>query len=166
MHTLPATTSTRRRADPFARFLYRVVFIRNGCWEWIGGKVRGGYGTMWLDGERINPHRYSYMLYRGDITEGMFVCHTCDNPSCVNPSHLFLGTAADNNRDSAAKGRKSSGESRYNAKLTWEAVDEIRAYLAAGATQADCSREYGVSKSAIGWIASGKHWQEKDRPRV
>src|SRR3989304_4885937 len=84
----------------------------DSCWIWMGARAENGiysYGQFRLDNERrVVAHRYVYELQNGPIPEGMFICHHCDNPPCVNPSHLFLGTPRDNNLDSIAKGRRQS----------------------------------------------------------
>jgi hypothetical protein len=76
-----------------------------GCWVWTGNKNEKGYGLVRIDGKRYKAHRIAYELYIGDIPSGMLVCHSCDNPECCNPKHLWLGTHADNQRDKIAKGR-------------------------------------------------------------
>ena len=91
--------------DEQERFWSRVDRSPGGCWEWTGRRARGGYGEIWWHGRDQRSHRVAWELLEGPIPEGLFVCHHCDNPPCVRTSHLFLGTALDNNRDRQAKGR-------------------------------------------------------------
>lgn len=94
-----------RAATADARFWGRVTRTA-GCWEWQGARYPEGYGSLSVNGRRWQAHRLAYSLARGPIPPGMFVCHACDNPSCCNPAHLFLGTNQDNMADMVAKGRK------------------------------------------------------------
>jgi len=75
------------------------------CWNWIAGKDKDGYGKIKIDGKMVQAHRASWVIHNGDIPNGMCVLHRCDNPSCVNPEHLFIGTRLDNARDRDVKGR-------------------------------------------------------------
>jgi hypothetical protein len=107
----------------------------------------------------VSAHRFSWELVNGPIADGMFVCHHCDTPLCVNPRHLFLGTSADNNTDMRAKGRAAIGTRQPNAKLTEQAVASIRQRCEAGESRASLSREYGVTKAIIDRVVNRKIWK-------
>ena len=122
------------------------------CWLWRGQTSRDGYGKFKMPpNQSWLAHRFAYRLTHGDIPKGMFVCHTCDVPPCVNPDHLFLGTAADNSRDRDTKGR------HYHV-LTDEQVMEIRKRRAAGESGVALAAEFGCSQNNVSWIAMGKRW--------
>ncbi len=135
-----------------ARFWSKVnVGDRAECWPWrakISGKGYGGFQDM-------KAHRVAYELLEGPIPEGMMLCHHCDNPKCVNPSHMFIGAAADNNRDCMEKGRHGCprGEKHPNSKLSDADVAAIRASNQRGV---DLARLYGVATSTISEILSYK----------
>lgn len=88
------------------RFISKTIENKiTGCLEWQGWTDKKGYGDFWLNGENYKAHRVSLMLQNIDVPDNLFVCHKCDNPRCVNPNHLFLGTQSDNEKDKVAKGR-------------------------------------------------------------
>jgi hypothetical protein len=130
------------------------------CWPWTGGNTkRGGYG-YYCHGNKIHrAHRIAYELSIGKIAEGMFVCHRCDNPACVNPAHLFVGSVLDNNRDAMFKGRNSYGERCGHSKLRSRDVERIRECRRFGAKVSDLSHTYGVSMSAIKQVIRGDTWR-------
>jgi len=129
----------------------------DGCWNWQAYKFKG-YGQIRINGKTYKAHRVAYQLYVGEISDGMCVCHSCDNKSCVNPDHLFLGTQADNMHDCSDKGRESSGEKRWNTKLTNAQVLTIRAMHREGVRNCDLAKEYGVARPVISRIVNRRRW--------
>lgn len=136
------------------------------CWEWTGGRAHKlPYGLFRVSKDpKASPkpaHRVSWQLTNGPIPEGMFVCHHCDNPPCVNPAHLFLGTPADNLIDMRAKGRGPKpirGEAMPTSKVTADDVREIRQRVAAGEMQSELALEFGLTKSGINRIWLRHTW--------
>ena len=155
-----------RRVDPVASFWAKVAKPEgDGCWLWTGGLISTGYGLLSVRGKLTLAHRYSYTLHNEPITNGLHVLHRCDNPRCVNPGHLFLGTNDDNIRDRIAKGRgrgharpKSRGENHCNAKLTDDAVREMRAMAGRGVPHNEIARQFGVSHATANKIIRRKSW--------
>jgi len=146
-------------ADFITRFEAKINKT-DGCWEWTASCAGAGYGQMKLPKQRKQEysHRLAYMIYKGPIAEGQFVCHTCDNTKCCNPDHLFLGTQKENLRDMASKGRSTHGVTNPMAKLTEKDVVEIFACLAAGMSQTKIAKAFGVHQSAISKINRGHRW--------
>lgn len=152
----------RRQPSTSERFAARhSLDVITGCWPWTARKNAKGYGVFKATGE-VSAHRVSWVLFRGAIPAEMFVCHRCDNPSCVNPDHLFLGTHDDNMRDMVDKGRQRSacGSAHPNAKFTEDDARAIRAEFALRkTTQRALAKRYGVSQTAIHFVTSEKHWR-------
>lgn len=123
------------------------------CWVFSGAKSHRGYGLFRYT-KLMSAHRVSYLLHKGEIPEGMFVLHKCDNRACVNPDHLFLGTHQDNMDDMNAKDRANNP----HKKLSAESVAEIRGLLAAGAMQKSIAKQYGINQSSVSWIKTGRSW--------
>jgi hypothetical protein len=145
------------------------------CWGWIGAQTKDGYGSFSPNAKHRKgrrwrlAHRYSWLLATG-APPHMLVLHKCDNPLCVRPDHLFLGTDADNVADRARK-KRHRGEERWNAKLTNAQAADIKAALRRGEPQSKLAREYGIHTTTIQQIASGRCWDhvppaEKGIPRV
>lgn len=143
------------------RFWSKISFPAGGrgCWEWCG-KRKGGYGAFNVFNRFVMAHRFSWTLSSGsEIPTRMFVCHRCDNPPCVNPSHLFLGTSLDNMRDMVAKGRSCIG-SRHGRALVDEAlVAELRSARSAGATVVSLAKRIGMSPVGMGYLLDGHTWK-------
>jgi hypothetical protein len=148
----------------FERF-YSKVAINDGCWMWAGAKHRDGYGFFALGGSSQLAHRVSWQLENGPIPDGSHVLHRCDNPACVRPGHLFLGTNQDNVTDKMSKGRFRTlrGKEQGCSKLSDGAVREMRAKRASGATYAALGREYGVSDVAARNAVTGGTWSHVSR---
>jgi len=146
------------------RFLSKIAVKDNGCWEWVKGTYTNGYGKFSIKGNGHPAHRISYVLFIGNIPKGMLVCHDCDNKICVNPSHLFIGSHADNTADMIQKGRmvpgNHSGIHNGRAKLDEDAVRDIRWKREEGVMTKDLVVEYGVSRSQIQKIVRRELWKE------
>jgi hypothetical protein len=196
-HPKPNAQAGRSGVNTFAvsdiiRFWQKVTssLDLNACWEWQASRTRRGYGSFNLNGKMVQAHRFALEQALGRPLEpGECACHSCDNPPCCNPLHLWAGTVADNNRDARRKGRTARGE-RHGArmrevaargerngthtkpesvargdrvgfaKLTEEKVIAIMArWLKGDETQVRLADEFGVHKHTIGNIVRGKTWQ-------
>ena len=132
-----------------------------GCWNWTAGKQSMGYGMMTVKGKRMLAHRYSYELaHTNKIPKGMFVLHKCDNPACVNPDHLFLGTQKDNIRDCIKKNRHSPPPhiGQAHRKLTEKQVIKIKKLLSQGLSRRKIAKLFPVTSATIDKIADNKMW--------
>jgi len=135
------------------------------CWTWNGCRNEKGYGLFYFNGRTKGAHRVSWILAYGEILNGMYVLHRCDNPSCVNPFHLFLGTAKDNTADAIAKGRypqitatginRARGERNGQCKLT---ADEVKSIRESSGTRAQLAIKFNVSESTIRNIKRRRKW--------
>lgn len=161
--------------SPEERF-WSKVHITNSCWIWLGSKHKRGYGLFTIS---FNPsiscvaHRYAWELILGPIPQGLFLCHNCpegDNPSCVNPAHLFLGTQKDNIQDASKKGRLRGrtvvrGEEHPMSKLTKEQVIQILASI--GIRKAvDVAKENHCSPSLVSKIWNKQLWKHLHKSTV
>jgi len=131
------------------------------CWEWQG-TINTGYGRFTYRGKEYAAHRTSYEIHHGPIPDGLFVCHNCpdgDNPRCVNPSHLFLGTSAENTADRDQKGRQAKGTRSWNARLIESDILKIREMYSNGIPQKDLAVLFDMNSGTISSIIRGKSWR-------
>lgn len=137
----------------------RFEKMENGCWIVISHKPNGrGYVSIYRDGKTIRAHRYMYEKYIGIIPRGMFICHKCDSPMCVNPQHLFVGSHTDNMADMVQKGRAARGESQGNATLKARDILKIRDLLKRNVAGKQVAKIFRVTETAISYIKTGKTW--------
>jgi hypothetical protein len=142
------------------RFMSYVRQEPNGCWIWTGHiEKHRGYGVFTVRSRPIVAHRWAYQQWVGVIPSGYDVCHHCDVRPCVNPTHLFAGTRADNMQDAARKGRTTAGERSPQAKLTATQVAYIRSVPEKWGVVTHLARTFGVSHSLIWGIRKGKRWR-------
>jgi hypothetical protein len=158
---LRSTHRETYKEDSKKRFLEKIK-IKNECWEWIRRKHRQGYGQFGYKRKYMLAHRASWILFKGDIPENMSICHKCDNPSCVNPEHLFIGTHADNMIDAFMKNRKSTkGYKHPRSKVTNETIEKIFKLRAKGMTQLAIGLICGICQHMVSKILRKKHWLQQ-----
>lgn len=135
----------------------------SGCWLWTGALNTQGYGMIGVGKKQPLAHRVSWQLFKGQIPDRLCVLHRCDNPVCVNPEHLFLGTKKDNAVDMFVKGRAPDrrGSKHHNSKLTDADIVRIRTSKLSGAEMA---RELGVRSATVSGIRLGKSWKHVATP--
>jgi len=136
------------------------------CWVWMAGKNKAGYGVIYKDGQMRLAHRISWMFENGEIPKGFLIRHKCDNPSCIRPTHLVIGTHSDNMRDMAIRNRASRngkyliGEKNGFTDLIASDVLEIRTkYANENCTQRELAKQFSVSQSTIGNIVHRRTWK-------
>lgn len=149
-----------RRLDRAAQF-WQQVNKTDGCWEWTGRLNSNGYGVLTASGA-IYAHRFSYQIHVRPVEKDECVLHRCDNPRCVRPDHLFIGTRTDNSADKVNKGRQPKGNDCPNAKLTPKLVRVARELVANGQKLTALARSFGVSHASLSRAVSGKTWRHVD----
>lgn len=143
--------------EKFWRFVLKKA--EDECWLWVGARREDGYGVLAMHGKTIATHRVSYELHKGSIGD-LHVCHHCDNPQCVNPSHLFLGTQSDNSYDMVSKDRSTYGERNARAKYTEEIVLEIVSRYRLGQSRRSIATRLGIRIGVISSIIAGRRWSK------
>jgi len=131
------------------------------CWLWKGYKLKKGYGQFRINDKAKRAHRVSFSLMKGEIPDGLCVLHHCDNPSCVNPDHLYLGTEKDNARDRDLRHRRKStrGVLHGRAKINWQDVEIMRQ---SSKPHSYFAKKYNLDASHIGKIRKNKYWVKDD----
>lgn len=164
------------KTQTYADYKYTPLYVRfwnhvektDSCWLWTGAKTAFGHGVVMCKGTKRRgkvqkAHRVSWLLHFGPIEDGLFVCHTCDVPNCINPDHLYLGTSADNTRDCLERGRidrvkRPRGEKHGNSKLTTDIVRDIRARREQGETLKSIALRHNTPVSNVWQIVHRKLW--------
>lgn len=147
------------------RFEKKWRNTESGCWVWVGARKPTGYGNFFLNGRYEVAHRASWLIYKGEIPSGYLVCHRCDNPSCVNPDHLFLGTPKENMEDMKEKGRAkgiaAGGENHPVSKLSDGDVIKMRRMRnKSGLTLQRIADHFCVSAATVSLVCRRKIWKQ------
>lgn len=168
----------KTRQTTVSEWFWNYVEKNEGCWWWRGSIALNGYGRTFMNGRWHYAHRLAWQIAHGVVPAGMYICHSCDNPGCVRPDHLFLGTPADNHHDARSKGRLRSnpptgarhwahqhpervrrGEANNKAKLTEAQVRELVKAHRNGSSQTELARQYGIRQSSVWQILAGHTWK-------
>lgn len=169
-HRLRALTGTDLDAPIATKFVtddllerlrfYAPAGAPDECWEWTAARNKG-YGAIAVHGSRMRPaHTVAWELHHGQpLPKGMVIRHTCDNPPCVNPAHLLLGTYGDNNQDRVERGPSFKGEGNAMVKLTDDAVRAIRQLCANGMLQRIAAEQFGIKQANVSAIVLRKTWK-------
>ena len=146
---------------PAKRFWRRwKEFPFHECWEWVGARDKRGYGNFSASRKRwVIAPRYSWFLTHGTIPDGLCVLHRCDNPGCVRPDHLFLGTHKDNSADMIAKNRQKRPQKAKNWKLNYEKAELFRRLYTDGTSIMDIAKKFGLSRGGVAKVISGERWK-------
>jgi hypothetical protein len=157
MAWLPLDDAQIADSEAIARLLKRARRDpETGCLVWTGGKyAKSAYGAITYRRKTWRAHRLAWVAHKGEIPNGLYVCHACDNTLCIATEHLFLGTPKDNMTDMRIKGR-----GRFRSRLTVEEVVRVKRLLAEGLAMAEVARETGVSYASVFAIKSGKNWRD------
>ncbi len=151
----------RPRTDAVVRFSENwMPEPFSGCWLWFGYTKPTGYGTISVNRKMLRSHRFSWMLHRGEIPNGLHVLHTCDTPSCVNPDHLFLGTHTENIKDRDRKRRNTRGVTHPKAKLSEDDVRELRKMRQQGMSYRKLADFFHLNRKTAYYAANGKTWRD------
>lgn len=159
----PCKNNSRKK--PLSERFWEHVVKSDGCWEWNGGKAVHGYGSIHDDnGHQLRSNQASWILHHGPIPEGLWILHKCDNPPCVRPDHLYLGTHQDNMRDlilrGKGKGAAMVGSKNVHAKLREKDIPMIYKLNELGISYTAIGRMFRVKRNAIKSIIIGKSWKQ------
>lgn len=158
----------RQHCSTKCKLLDNIIKRKNGCWDWQGEIHPNGYGfaTNYEKNKKGYVHRVSYEIFKGQIPDGLCVCHTCDNRCCIAPDHLWIGTSKENNNDAKIKGRTKhvklfapKGENNGSSKLKEFEVKEIKKMISEGEKIAVIARKYNISWSVIDSIKRNLTWR-------
>ena len=133
--------------------------VEENCWLWSGKKNRWGYGKQKIGGKEYIASRLSWYIHNGKDPKSLEVCHRCNNPSCVNPKHLYLGTHAENLRDAGIDGLMPRGSKNPGSKLTEDQVDELKRLSKSGMSSRKLSLLFPITPRSIRRIVSGARWK-------
>lgn len=142
---------------PEKRF-WPKVHKTGGCWEWIAALYPTGYGMFSYKQRPMSAHRASYLMFVGNVPDGLYVLHRCDNRKCIRPSHLFLGTPKDNMDDMTAKGRRYSGSKHHAAKINMEIATVIRKRVRGGEKQITVATDLGLAPQLVSQVVRLETW--------